>query len=172
MQTYNELKAENELLRSLIAKLQMDCTFGILNKNGAMMLYGNVEDGKNLIFIDLCNVHAANHKHTMAGYDAMINKMLDSFRHSDTIIKYGGDELVIILNSGNPEEYMKRMDYVMQQNNIYAVMVSVKTQGGLQKSIDKADAIVSEVKMSLELNGMKPDRNEEYTCLDSHIIVA
>jgi GGDEF domain-containing protein len=171
MQTYNELQQENDTLRALIAQLQQDHTFGILNKSGLHMLWSNIEDGKDLIYIDLCNVHAANHAYTFSGYDSKINKVLDAFRSSDIIAKIGGDELIVILNSGNAVEYCERLAQVMKENDIYAVIAPVKTSNGLQATIDKADADVSGLKLALEMYGLKPSRDEAYKCLDSYIIV-
>lgn len=170
--SYNDLLLENEALRDMIRQLQNDCTFQVLNKNGLMALHSDIEDGKDLIFIDLCNVHSANHKFTMAGYDELVNNALVDFRHSDIWAKIGGDEFVVILNSGNVVDFIDRLNAAMRLNNVYAVFAAVKTHGGLKNSIDAADMLVSEVKLSLELNGMKPSRSEEYKCLESHIIIA
>ncbi len=157
-------------LIALIEQLTIDSAFGIINRNGAMMRYNDIEDGRTLILLDLCNLHALNHKYTNAGVDQLIRNVVNQFRHDDSVIRYGGDELVIILNSGNGQEYVKRFDSVMHANDMYAVYAIVTTSNGLENSVAKADELLTAVKVSIELNGMKPDRNQPYELLDSHVI--
>ncbi len=168
MINYNELSREELIAR--INQLEIDSAFGILNRNGAMARYSTIESGKSLIMVDIANMHAANHKFTMNGVDTLIRNVVKEFRHDDLVIRFGGDELVILLNSGNAEEYVKRFDAAMKQNHLYAVYAIVTTSNSLLESVVRADALVSEVKYALELNGMKPDRSAEYKVLESHII--
>lgn len=159
-----------EELIALIEKLSIDSAFQVMNRNAAELRYSTIKSGKSLIMVDIANMHAANHKYTMHGVDTMIQNVIDSFRHSDIVIRWGGDELVIILNSGCPLEYITRFDQVMRNNNLYGVYGVVTTSDNLRESVKRADALVMQVKLCLELNNMKPSRDQEYMVLDSHVV--
>jgi len=153
-----------------IGYLECDQAFGgILNRN-AVASKPICSDHK-LVQIDIANMHAANHAFTMDGVDKLICSFVDNFRHTDTVIRWGGDEIVIIpSDDSNMEAFVKRLDYVLHDNNLYAVIAVVTTSEDITETVGRADELVSAVKLSLELNHMKPGRDELYRVLDSHII--
>lgn len=161
--------SRDELIAA-IEILTIDAAFGIMNRNAAMLKHSTIESGKSLIMFDIANMHGANHKYTMCGVDNMIRTLINTFRQSDILIRYGGDEIVILLNSGNALEYIDRFDAVARANNLYGVYGIVTTSTSLEESVNRADALVMAVKTSLELNGLKASRDQEYSLLDSHVV--
>lgn len=155
-------------------KLGIDRGFGIMTRGMAQMFYSTIDTGKTLIFLDLANIHAANHKYTMNTVDQFVSSVLDQFRHNDTWIKWAGDEIVCILENTDTDiaAFIDRLDNVMAEHNLYAVYGVVTTSTDLVESVKRADAIVSATKLDLELSGKKPDRNEEYRRLDSVTVYA
>lgn len=167
-QTLESMSKED--LVKFATMLGIDRGFGIMTRNMAQTLMSDIEAGQTLVFADLCNVHAANHLYTMAGYDERVDRVLAEVRHSDTIIKWGGDEIVFIVNSGNVAEYVSRIKELMAANDIYAVFGIVTTSTSLVESVKRADAIVSVTKLMLETTGQKPSRDAEYVCLESIVV--
>jgi GGDEF domain-containing protein len=165
---YDDMTREE--LIAMVEKLTIDSAFGIINRNAAELSYSTIESGKQLIMFDIANMHGANHKYTMAGVDTMIRTLINEFRHSDILIRWGGDEIVILLNSGCALEYIDRFDTVARANNLYGVYGIVTTSNSLVESVARADALVMQVKLCLELNGMKTSRDQEYSLLDSHVV--
>lgn len=171
---YNNLSHEQliaiiEAQNAQIEFLSKDISFNILKKESGVLHHNNIANGTEIIFIDLCNVHAANHLYTMDGYDQFVRNVTN--RIDDIAIKFGGDEIVIILpENSNAWAYMHRIAEIMQNNNIYAVMCATKSHGTLLETVKTLDAVVSAEKLALEQNGEKPNRDAEYTCLESIIL--
>lgn len=160
-------------LIAMIETLSYDQSFGILKKERGILEYGNIADGTDVIYLDLCNVHAANHLYTNDGYDCFVRNVTDKIKHSDAVIKFGGDELVIIPRNGTHiVEYLDRLTRLLRDNNIYAVIAYTQSVNGLTATVKTLDKIVSAEKKRLEENGLKPSRDEAYKVLDSIIIEA
>lgn len=159
-----------EELTQLILDLGMDRAFGIISRNMAETFYTTIEADKTLIMVDIANMHALNHAFTMAGADERIKNVTDVIRHSDLVVRWGGDEIVIVLNSGNVAEYIIRLNELMAANDLYAVICAVNTSNSLVETVNRADEKISATKLMLEVTGQKPDRNAPYVCLNSVII--
>lgn len=157
------LEAEN-------AKLKLDPFTGIMNAAGALSLHANIPAGKKLIFIDMCNIHAMNHKYLMAGVNERWVNVFNHMRLTDILIKWGGDEFVIILNDGDVEQFLDRLDDTFHKFDCYAVYSVVTTSNSLNESVARADAIAMKKKLELEQTGQKPGRDEPYRVLPSHIV--
>lgn len=166
---YDNMTRED--LIAMIESLSYDKSFGVMKKERGILDYGNIADGTDVIFIDLANVHAANHLYTMDGYDQFVRNVLDNIKHEDTVIKFGGDEIVIIPRNGTHlEEYINRLMALMYSNNIYAVIATMKSMNGLCATVKELDVIVSGEKLRLEESGLKPCRDEKYRVLESVVI--
>jgi diguanylate cyclase (GGDEF)-like protein len=161
-----ETMNKDELVNMLMS-MGMDRAFGVISRNMAETFYTSIESGKTLIMIDIANMHAMNHKFNMNGVDTRIKNVTDVIRHSDLVIRWGGDELVIVLNSGNVADYLIRLDELMAANDLYAVYGVVTTSESLSESVARADEKISATKLMLEVTGQKPDRNAEYVKLNS-----
>lgn len=166
-----ETMSKDQLI-DMMMSMGVDRAFGIMSRNMAETFYGSIEAGKTLIMVDIANMHAMNHLYSMDGVDQRIKAVTDVIRHSDLVIRWGGDELVIVLNSGNVEDYIARLDTLMHQNDLYAVIGSVITSESLAESVKRADAIVMQTKLMLEETGQKPNRDEAYRVLPSVIVYA
>lgn len=168
--TREQLIALVQQQQSRIAYLECDQAFGgIQNRNAVASK--PICAGRKLVQIDICNMHAANHMYTMDGVDKLICAFVDQFRHTDTIIRWGGDEIVIIpSDDSNMDAFCTRLDVVLHDNNLYGVIAVVTTSTDITETVKRADMLVSAVKLSLELNHMKPGRDELYRVLDSHIV--
>lgn len=148
----------------------VDSTFKLINRDFAKMFHSHIESDKTLLFIDLANMHGLNHKYSMSLADQFINNVLNTFRHNDTWIRWGSDEIVVILDSGNVCELINRLHVEMTANNLYAVYGIVTTSTDLQESIDRADAIVMSAKSQLEKYGLKAGRDEVYSVKASVVV--
>jgi GGDEF domain-containing protein len=157
-------------LVELALNLGIDGTFKLINRNFALLFYTEIESGKTMLMIDLANMHGINHKYSMSTVDQFINNVLDQFRSSDFWIRWGSDEIIVILNSGDAVDFISRLDAVMAENELYAVYGIVTTSNNLVESINRADSIVMAEKCRLERCGLKPDRNQEYCRLASSIV--
>jgi diguanylate cyclase (GGDEF)-like protein len=165
---------DNMTREDLIAYIEMmkiDRSFNIIKKEAALYEHGNLADGETVILIDIACMHAMNHKYTMNGTDQRIRNFTQHVRESDVIAKFGGDELVIIVRSTSDiTAYTNRLNQVMRDNELYGVMAVTTSCNGLENTFNKLDAKVSACKLQLELSGLKPDRNQEYTCGESWIV--
>jgi len=166
---YNDL-TRSELL-DLVNVLSIDRSFEIMKKEACIFHYDNISDGEIVLFIDLCNVHAANHKYSMAGYDRFVRNVTRTIRESDIIAKFGGDELVIILRStADIKAFVARLITIMAENNIYAVIACTTSYNGLVATVEYLDKHVSYHKLLAERTGSKPDRSKDYECLASTVV--
>lgn len=164
---------QNEIIKSAaknIQSLQIDPMTGIMNASGAFTFHSTIPADKALLMIDMCNVHAMNHKYTMDGTNERWINIFSDNRLEDTLIKYGGDEFVVILDSNDVAGYIERLENKMIANDVYAIVSVVNTSNSLKESIDRADEIVTAAKYTQEINGMKPSRDTEYCIGDTHII--
>jgi len=161
---------DKDALVSLVCQLSIDSTFRLMNRDIAKMFYSTIESGKTLLFIDLANMHGLNHRYGMDTADQFINNVLDQFRHSDFWVRWGSDEIVCILNSGDIVDFIGRLDYAMQENDLYAVFAYVTTSESLCESIKRADTIAMAAKAQLEKFGLKAGRNEQYCRLTSTVV--
>lgn len=164
-----ETMDKNELI-DMLMNMGMDRAFGVISRNMAETFYTTIEAGKTLIMVDIANMHALNHAFTMAGADERIKNVTDTIRHSDLVVRWGGDEIVIVLNSGNVSEYIIRLNELMAANDLYAVICAVTTSESLVETVNRADEKISATKLMLEVTGQKPDRNAPYVCLNSIVI--
>lgn len=164
-----ESMSKDDLI-NLVMENGIDRAFGIMTRNMAELFHSTIESDKYLVFVDLANIHAANHSEEMgymAGVDEKIRVVTDNIRHSDLVIRWGGDEIVIVLNRGDINTYLDRLESLMLENNLYCVYGIVKTSDSLTETVKRADRIVNAVKDDLERSGKKPGRNEPYKRLDS-----
>lgn len=168
--TQSELIAIIETQKAQIELLQIDPFTGILNASGAFTFHSSIPANKALLMIDMCNVHAMNHKYTMNGTNERWIRIFDDNRLEDILIKYGGDEFVVIIDINDLNGYIDRLLTKLSDNDCYAIVAVVSTSNSLKESVDRADLIVSAAKYTQEINGMKPGRDEEYSMGDSHII--
>ena len=150
-----------EQLIDLVCTLGIDSTFKLLNRDAALLFQSTIEEGKTLLFIDLANMHGLNHKYSMSLADQFINNVLDCFRHSDTWIRWGSDEIVCIMESGDIVEFIGRLDVAMKENDLYAVYAYVTTS---------ADCICMAAKRQLERFGLKASRDQEYVRMCSTVV--
>jgi GGDEF domain-containing protein len=162
-------KTQAELI-DLICSLGIDSTLGLMTKDTAMLFHSEIEAGKTLLYIDLANIHGANHLYGREMVDQFTHNVLNQFRHSDTWIRWGGDEIVCILNNGDIVDFIDRLDLIMSTNNLYAVYAYVTTSSSLEESVNRADAICMQCKLQLEKFGLKADRCEEYKRLSSQVV--
>ena len=164
-----KIMTRDELI-ALLTETTNDPFTGIMNAAGAKAFHSRIPENKALLFIDMCNVHAMNHKYTMNGTNkAWMNIFADN-RLEDVLIKWGGDEFVVIIDRDTLEGYLTRLQEKMIANDVYAIVAIVTTSNSLQESVNRADDIVSSAKYMQELNGMKPGRDEAYSMGDTHII--
>lgn len=167
----NQLQAmSKEDLVSLACKLAIDSTFQLLNRDIAKLCYSKIDSGKTLLFIDLANMHGLNHKYGMNTADQFINNVLDQFRHTDLWIRWGSDEIVCVMNSGDAVDLISRLDRVMADNDLYAVYAHITTSESLIESINRADSVAMNAKAQLEKFGLKAGRNDPYCRFTSTVV--
>jgi hypothetical protein len=157
-------------LVQLLQQVIWDSHTGFLAGNAAVVLGASIEPGDIALFIDFCNVHACNHFY--GGMTGTNERWKASFatRGDDTIVKWGGDEVIVLLRDYDVEGYLARLIHAMRENNVYAVIAVVRTSDNLVETAHRADALCTSVKNHLEETGQKPHRDAPYVCLDSHII--
>src|SRR5688500_243134 len=153
--------SREELIAYVETTLEVDPAFQCMNRIGAERRYTSVNTDQALIFIDIANMHALNHKYTMSGADERIRNVVSSVRQTDTIWRYGGDELICLVPAANVEGFLKRIEQLMSDNDLYAVygIVFCDRMTIMESAIARADLAVMQVKATLDANGMKPDRN-------------
>ncbi len=109
----------------------------------------------------------------MSVVDSFIRNITSFIRTTDQCAKFGGDEIVIMLQSNSDGwQYMNRLAQVMKENNMYGTMACCLSSRGLQQTVDKLDAVVMADKLESENDGSKADRYAAYTCGESTIIYA
>lgn len=167
-------KLSKQELLDILHFARIDRSFGIIKKEFGIIEYGNVADGSIVIYLDLANVHAANHKYSMDGYDKFVQNVMNELRESDILIKFAGDEIVIlpknINNAADLKTYIMRLSKLLADNNIYAVIAITTAVNGLENTVLYLDKIVSCKKLELEVCGLKPHRDAEYVCLNSIVM--
>jgi len=174
MATSEAIKFENLTREELIAYCygtMNDAFTGYMKKETALFLHKNIPSGKALLFVDMCRVHKLNH--TLGSMDATNERWIKSFsqmRYSDMIIKYGGDEFVILIEQKDVIGYIDRLTTAMLENEVYSIISVVTTSNDLAESIKRGDAIVNQYNGFLEELNMKPDRDAPYVCLPSTVI--
>lgn len=159
-----------EELIVVLNKVIWDAHTGFLSGNAAAALGASVEAGDIAVYLDFCNVHACNHFY--GGLMGTNTRWINCFtsRGDDTIIKWGGDEIVVLLKNYDVEGYIHRLVNSMKENNVYAVITIVRTSSDLIETIARADTICTSVKNELERTGKKPHRDAPYVCLDSIVV--
>lgn len=145
----------------------VDRAFGVMTRNMAETFHGTIDADKDLIFLDIANMHAMNHLYGMDGVDSRIKNVTDAIRHSDLVVRWGGDEIVILVNSGSIAVYVNRLIALMEQNDLYGVMTVVKTSTSLAESVKRASDHTMQVKDMIDQSGRKPSRDAGYIRLDS-----
>lgn len=157
-------------LEQLTHSLMWDQHTGYMLGSAAAVLLRRITPGRRLVFVDFCNVHACNHFY--GGLAPTNERWVASFqsRDDDTIIKWGGDEIAILLPDVDVDGYITRLTGAMRTNNVYAVIGIVTTSDDLMETIVRADSIVTKKKVELEESGQKPHRDEPYVCLDSFVV--
>lgn len=168
-QEYLDGLTKEELL-VVINGLLTDPFTHIMNASAANTFHKNIPAGKMLLMIDMCNVHGMNHKYTMDGTNERWINIFSDNRLEDVLIKWGGDEFVVILDIESVAGYIERLQQKMIANDVYAIVGIVTTSNNLKESVCRADNIVTAAKYSQEINGMKPGRDEVYCMGDSHFI--
>lgn len=170
--TMNYDNMSREDLIAYIESIRIDKSFNILKKESALVEW-TIADGDQVIFMDIVAMHSANHLYGMDGVDSFIRNITDWIRVSDKVAKFGGDEIVIVLQSNtNAWHYMERLAVVMANNNMYGTIAATTALNGLENTIKKLDAIVMTDKLESEKNGTKADRCATYVCGESTIIYA
>lgn len=174
MQTHEIVNTLNtytkDQLVEMIMTLGVDSTFKLITRDMAKLFHSTIKAGQQMIFIDLANIHGLNHAYSMSLADQFINNVLNVFRHNDTWIRWGSDEIVVIMESGEVCDLIDRLHIEMLKNNLYAVYGIITTSNNLEESVNRADAIVMNAKLQLEKFGLKADRNELYSVKTSVVV--
>ncbi len=157
-------------LVNLVCNLAIDSTFNLMTRDIAKLFFGTIEAGKTMLFIDLANMHGLNHKYGMTTADQFINNVLDQFRHTDTWIRWGSDEIICIMNDGDLVDFIGRLDSAMAANDLYAVFAHITTSDSLCERVKRADEICMMAKAQLEKFGLKAGRNDDYCRLTSMVV--
>lgn len=156
----------NTLSRSaaieLLSQVMYDQHTGYLLGSAAIHTV-SVNPGDTMLYIDFCAVHSCNHAYTMEGTNA---KWINSFRGTDNVIKWGGDELIVMLPYADTEGAINRLVSNMQYNDVYAVIVVLTCDDSLVSTAIRADRILTDVKKGLD----KVSRNAEYMCGDCTVV--
>ena len=167
---YDNMTRED--LIAYIESIRIDRSFEILRKESALVEW-TIEENTPIILLDIASMHSMNHKYGMSTVDSFIRNVTASIRITDRIAKFGGDEIVIVLDSMDDAwAYMHRVNELMRANNLYAVMCATKYHDSLLATFEKLDSIVMAEKLEQESNGEKASRDELYTCKESTIIYA
>lgn len=105
--TQNERKLLNQ-----IKKLSIDPIWNCLTRSALQIRWTELtQDATGLIYIDVDKMHDLNEKYTHAGVDKKIKTVLKNIRQNDIISSrwLNGDEITLILKSGNPAEFSLRL---------------------------------------------------------------
>lgn len=104
----------------------------------------------SIVYCDIDNMHGLNAKYTHAGVDNKIKKVLAKIRKTDSVIVsrwLNGDELIFILNSGTPLEFINRLIALFQIEGIrctYSYTKNVKENP--YKTVNPLDSKVQKSK--------------------------
>lgn len=158
-------------LVALTQKLSYDVAFGVKTRAIAEITYKTIRN-KYIVMLDVANMHALNHTYKqMSIVDSMIRGFITDMRAQD-IYRHGGDELVFILdNRDDIDRFIARMIESLDSHNLYgtiAVYNAIDTT--LTESIKRLDTEINTWKEFLEQNGLKANRDEPYTKLESDVL--
>jgi GGDEF domain-containing protein len=158
-----------DVLKAYARKLEIDPAFGCYNRGAGELNYPTVKNGYAVVFIDIANMHALNHKYTMAIVDEFIANVINVARDSDIVYRHGGDEIVCVVPAADVNGFVDRLDSVMSDNNLYGVygIVYCNKNTAIQNAVKRGDELVMAVKAILDANGSRPDRNALYVKYDS-----
>ena len=160
----------NAELIDLLLLSRYDPHTGYLTSHAALLFHNDIAAGETCIFVDMCRVHMLNH--ILGGEEPTNERWVNAFqaRCSDEIIKWGGDEFVIILPNADVEGYLARITTSMRANDVYGVFAVVHTSDKLRETVARAYRIAMHHKQEMEATGQTPHRDAPYICLDSVII--
>lgn len=168
--THAELISLIKTQQEIIAHLQTDHAFGIMNRAAAFNTYAHLTN-KYLIMIDIANMHALNHSYGMHAVDAKIKSVLATLRKTD-VYRHGGDEICLLIDDTiDIDALLTRLDESMQDNDLYAVYgIYHAIDCTLEHATMRVDTCIMFWKRILESSGEKPERNETYVRLQSDFI--
>lgn len=168
--TRDELIALVTAQQEIIAQLQTDHAFGIMNRATAFSKYAHLTN-KYLIMIDIANMHALNHLYGMHVVDDKIKSVLTTLRKND-VYRHGGDEICLLVDDTiDIDVLLTRLDESMRDNDLYAVYGIYHAEDcTLEHATMRVDTCIMFWKRMLESSGEKPERNETYVRLQSDFI--
>lgn len=157
--------------RAEVYKFSFDAAFNCMNRMAAEAKYKALRGFSHVIFIDIANMHGLNHAYSMAEADEFIRNVVAQLRTRDIVVRWGGDELVILSQTNDIESLTNKIGDILHANNLYGVIVATEADN-LAQSVKKCDAECMSIKKHLEETGKKPGRNEAYKVLDNVIAYA
>ena len=108
------------------------------------------ENAESVVYCDIDNMHGLNAKYKHSGTDARIKKVLKKIRKTDSVIIsrwLNGDELIFILNSGNPQQFINRLMVMFAEVGIsctYSYTTDVKQNS--HRTVNPLDSKVQKSK--------------------------
>lgn len=163
-----ETMSHSELI-AYAKKLEWDSAFSCLKREAGELRLPIVSAGYTLLFIDIADMHGANHKYTMAMVDGFIQNVINDMRYTDIVYRHGGDEIVCVLKTDNISAVIDRIDSIMSANNLYGVYAAVFCNNNtpIANAVKRGDQAVMAIKSALDSNGKKAGRKDTYVKRDS-----
>lgn len=108
------------------------------------------QNADSIVYCDVDSMHELNKLYTHAGVDKKLRDVLKSIRKIDSVIIsrwLNGDELIFILKSGNPVQFINRLQALLLQEGINATFsYTFDISGDSFESINPLDIKVQNAK--------------------------
>ena len=143
---------------------------GLRNQTAARLENKLIPQDYALLLIDIGNIHALNHSRGWSETNSRLHMSVLTLRHYDLAFRWGGDEFVAIVPWNDAEGLIRRLMRNLCKQDMYAVIVKVRTSTSLKESFERADESLRMRKQWLETTGRKPGRNEDYRRLRNSVI--
>ena len=134
-----DMQAEIDALKAKLAIAYTDAAYGCLTRAGATECI-TLTGSEDVIFLDIDNMHALNAEYGYAGVDGCIRESLAALRQHDISIArwYSGDEVILVVPSGDGTGTARRLRDVMRSNGLSATFGVVCASCDLVESVTRA----------------------------------
>jgi len=127
-------------------------TYQCLTRQGVDRSWKKIErrhTAKQVIFLDIDNMHRANELLGYQAVDCSIARSLKSVRSNELVGRwYSGDEIVIVTNAQESQQTAERVQAAFQENGLSATFAIVAcTSPILEENTKRAAALVQAAKL-------------------------
>lgn len=163
--SFNQLQEKNVLTKlRLKDSAERDALTGLLNRNGYERItsyYSSNDEPIAFMIVDVDNFKEINDKYGHEQGDSVLRRIArvlkDSFRDTDYIVRFGGDEFIVIMtgvgsqNTGVVSKKLDRINEILSSGKEKPVVtvsigVTLSKHGFTEELLGKADAALYETK--------------------------